>query len=283
MPPKQHAVDVERYYEFVYRWTQFTNRFKAFDVADAYPIHRALIDPETGDFSTDTIHRLIAKWCPAPPGLRVLDAGCGYGGTCIAMHKLVGGDWEGITISRRQARVAGRNIAALGLGDHVSVRVSSFDSPQPGGFTVVLGIESLIHSDDPAATIRNLAASLAPGGRFIIVDDMPAAAIPAHLAADLRQFKAMWRCPLMPAAADWERLLEAAGCRVEATLDLSPQMRPRSEPETVLALDEVRRSRRWRDRVGLKMVSDAQAGGLHLERLVREGAVRHVMIAAQKV
>jgi SAM-dependent methyltransferase len=281
-PPPHHAADVERYYEFIYRWTQLTNRFRAFNSADAYPIHRGLADPETGEFSTDTVHRMIAKSCPSPPGLRVLDAGCGYGGTCIAMHKLVGGIWDGITISRRQARIADRNIAALGLRDHVSVRVASFDSPQPHGYSGIIGIESLIHAMSPAATIRNLVPSLAPGGRFIIVDDMPVPDVPARLATDLKQFKAMWRCPVMPTAAEWARLLEAEGCPVEATVDLTPHMRPRSESDTVLAFNEVNRARRWRDRIGLRMVSDAQAGGLHLERLAREGAVQYVMIVARK-
>lgn len=40
--------------------------------------------------------------------------------------------------------------------------------------------------------------------------------------------------------------------------------------------------RRWRDRCGLRMVADAQAGGLLLERLARERVVRYVMIVARK-
>ena len=36
-------------------------------------------------------------------------------------------------------------------------------------------------------------------------------------------------------------------------------------------------------RIGLKLVSDAQAGGLLLERLAREGAVQYAIIVARKI
>lgn len=34
--------------------------------------------------------------------------------------------------------------------------------------------------------------------------------------------------------------------------------------------------------LGMRLVTDAQIGGLHLERLTRERAVRYVMIIGQK-
>lgn len=283
MSSEKHVADVAKYYEFIYRWTQLTNRFGAFATAAAYPIHRGLIDPATGEFSTDTIHRRIALCCPTDGTLRALDAGCGYGGSCIALHKMLGGVWHGITISKRQVRVATANINALGVNRDVSVRLSSFDAPQPSGYTTVIGIESLIHSSAPAATIRNLVASLVPGGRLIVVDDMPVNIVPPGLADDVQRFKAMWRCPVMPTSAEWIKHIENAGCTIEAVEDLTPLMRPRPEEELVSALAEVDAKRHWRDRLGLKPVSDAQAGGLHLERLTREGGVQHVMIVARKL
>jgi hypothetical protein len=59
-------------------------------------------------------------------------------------------------------------------------------------------------------------------------------------------------------------------------------MSPRSEAEVSAELAAVARRRRWRDRIGLRLVSDAQVGGLLLERLTREGASRYTMIVARK-
>ena len=280
---KSHSVDVERYYDFIYHWAQITNRFRAFSIAGAYAIHRGLIEPETGEFSTDTIHRLIERRVGAGTSVRALDAGCGYGGTCIELHKRMGGSWHGITISERQVQVATRNIKALGVADSIRISQASFDAALPQAYNLVYGIESLIHAEAPDRTIANLAAALVPGGLFIIVDDMPRPGLPANLAADLRQFKALWRCPVMPSVVQWTCHLANAGCEIEGVVDLTKDMRPRSEPETLAALAEVEKKRRWRDLVGLKLVSDAQAGGLLLERLTREGAVQYAMIVARKI
>jgi hypothetical protein len=86
----------------------------------------------------------------------------------------------------------------------------------------------------------------------------------------------------MPTDRQWAQHLEAAGCAVEDVRDLSPQMSPRPEAEVAAELAVVARRRRWRDRLGLRLVSDAQAGGLLLERLTREGASRYTMIIARK-
>jgi len=159
---------------------------------------------------------------------------------------------------------------------------ASYDAPLPRRFNLVFGIESLIHSAAPAATIANLAGSLCQGGRFIVVDDMPAESIAPQYAADLAGFKRMWRCPVLPTDGQWAQHLEAAGCTVEDVRDLSALMSPRPEAEVVAELAAVARRRRWRDLLGLRMVADAQVGGLLLERLTREGASRYMMIIARK-
>ena len=274
--------DVSRYYDFLYLWSQITNRFRAFASVEPYMIHRALRDAETGEVSDRVIHRLIARAVADVRPIDALDAGCGYGGTCLDLHRALGGCWLGITINKQQHRIARRNAEAMGVCDAVSFAYVSYDSALPRRFNLVFGIESLIHSHAPAATVANLAGSLQPGGYFIIVDDMLAEPIVSRHEADIADFKRMWRCPVMPTDRQWARHLEAAGCAVEDVKDLSGMMSPRSEAEAVTELAEVERRRRWRDRLGLRLVSDAQAGGLLLERLSRAGASRYTMIVARK-
>jgi 2-polyprenyl-3-methyl-5-hydroxy-6-metoxy-1,4-benzoquinol methylase len=278
-----HLSRIERYYDFIYHWSQITSRFRAFAAPGSYAIHRGLVDPLTGEFSSSTVHRLIADRIPAAPDLMGLDAGCGYAGTMIELHRLLGGSWHGITISRRQVRVAQRNIDRLGLRHAVRVSLRSFDHRlDPATYHVVVAIESLIHSTDPAHTVRSLAGSLNADGRLIIVDDMPVVDVAARLQDDLRAFKRNWRCPVMPSLEEWSRHLRSAGCEVVNVHDLTHLMRPRPESETQAALDEVARKRAWRDTIGLELVSDAQEGGLRLERLASEGAVKYTMIEARK-
>jgi SAM-dependent methyltransferase len=274
--------DVSRYYDFLYLWSQLTTRFRAFDAVGPHMIHRQLSDTQTGEYSDRVVHRLIARAAADLGPIDALDAGCGYGGTCLDLHRMLGGRWLGITINKRQYRIAGRNAEAMGVADAVSFAYASYDAPLPCRFNLVLGIESLIHSPAPGATVANLAAALQPGGAFIIVDDMLAEPIAPKHEADIAAFKRMWRCPAMPTDGQWVRHLEAAGCAVEAVNDLTARMSPRSEAEVAAELAAVARRRRWRDRFGLRLVSDAQAGGLLLERLSREGASRYTMMVARK-
>jgi SAM-dependent methyltransferase len=273
--------DVKRYYDFIYFWSQVVGRFRAFSSVAAYAIHRPLLDLESGEYSDRVIHRLIGQSLAGMAGVDALDAGCGYGGTCLDLCRAVGGRWPGITINKRQHRIAARSAKAMGLEGSASFAVASYDAPLSHSFNVIIGIESLIHSPDPALTVANLASYLRPGGRFIVVDDMLVEPLsPQHL-DDITSFKRLWRCPIMPSIPEWQRHLEAAGCAIESIEDLSGFMWPRTEAalaEELAALS----SRRWRHLLGLRMVSDAQKGGLLLERLTLAGATRYVMMVARR-
>ncbi len=274
--------NVERYYDFIYLWTQLTNRFRAFDKPAPHTIHRGLVDPVTGKFETEVVHRQIADAVKDLVPIHGLDAGCGYGGTAMELSRSLGGQWHGVTINTHQHRLAVRNSKALGLDGSVSFALASYDAPLPRTYNVIYGIESLIHSPDPARTIANLTSALAPGGRFILVDDVPHPGADPKWQADLAMFKQCWHCPVMPTAAEWSALLVKGGCEILETRDLTDWMGPRSEPEVVAGLVEAHKRRRWMTPLGMRLVTDAQIGGLHLERLTREKAVRYVMIIAQK-
>jgi SAM-dependent methyltransferase len=274
--------DLTSYYDNLDLWTRWNRGFRRFSGHETRTIHRWLVDPESGEFSPNAIHKLMAPWLAPLAPLRALDAGCGYGGTALALRQQLGGRWHGVTISPRQFQTACALARERGEDRDVTFALASYDDPLPDRYTAIYGIESLIHSVDPALTVANLAGTLEPGGVFVIVDDMPVDDVPGRFAADLASFKDMWRAPVMPSARQWSGLLLASGCDVVECRDLSPMMRPRSEPEISQAIGEVMSRRRWRDLVGWRRVGEAEIGGLLLERLGREGAVAYTMIVARK-
>jgi hypothetical protein len=164
----------------------------------------------------------------------------------------------------------------------VSFHLSSYDAPLPGRYNVVIAIESLIHSGNPAATVANLAASLEPGGRLIIVDDMPLNGVPKHDSGLLDDFKASWRCPVAPSADEWAAF--AAPCQLKCIsyTDLSHLLRPRTEPELDAALADLRSQRPNKIKRGFGRLSDAEIGGLHLERLLRRQSIHYVVLVFEK-
>ena len=78
----------------------------------------------TGDESIDEAQRakkrhIASKLLLTRPGLRVLDIGCGWGGTALTLARDYGADVTGITLSEEQLGVARQRAAEAGLSDRV--------------------------------------------------------------------------------------------------------------------------------------------------------------------
>ena len=66
----------------------------------------------------DKLAHIAAKLAIAP-GMRVLDIGCGWGGMALYLHRKLGADVLGITLSEEQLKVARYRAAEAGVADKV--------------------------------------------------------------------------------------------------------------------------------------------------------------------
>ncbi|MFL1464226.1 SAM-dependent methyltransferase [Roseococcus sp. DSY-14] len=269
---------VARYYRWLDGLSFFRERRAEGEAA--HPVHRALTDPNGGPPSPLVVHRLMLEGVALPEGFRALDAGCGYGATMLDLAPKLGGVWLGLTLSPEQGARGMAAVRAAGLEGRVRIEVASYDAPPPGPFHLIYGIESLIHSADPAATISGLAATLAPGGWLVVVDDMPVEAMPDEARRRLEGFRRFWRCPVAPSRAGWRTALEAAGLSVQHERDLSPLLRVRSMEQAAPRLREIT----WKQRLlgPLAVRLEAEIGGIFLETLQTEGLVEYRVMAARK-
>jgi tocopherol O-methyltransferase len=277
----RQARRVARYYRWLDGLSWFQER-RGEAGHGALPVHRALADPEGGAPSPFVIHRLMLAGLDLPAAPRVLDAGCGYGATMLDLAPKLGGDWTGLTLSPVQAARGMAEVATRGLVGRVRIAVRSYDAPIEGRFDLAYGIESLIHSADPARTVANLAAALAPGGHLVIVDDMPEERLPDEAAARLDRFRRFWRCPVAPTRAGWIAACRAAGLEPLAERDLNPLLQVRGMEELAPRLATLERRARLPRLLGLGLRREAEIGGLLLETLQTEGFVRYRILAARK-
>jgi SAM-dependent methyltransferase len=278
---ERQARRVERYY----RWLDGISFFRErrAEGEQAHPVHRALTDPAGGPPSPYVIHRLMLEGVALPANPRVLDAGCGYGATMLDLAPRLGGDWTGLTLSEAQRARGSAVIERAALSDRVRILVRSYDDPPAGPFDLVTGIESLIHSADPAATVAGLARVLAPGGHMIIVDDMPEEAMNAEASARLAEFKRFWRCPVAPTRAGWIAALRAAGLELVQERDLNPLLRARPRAETAPRLAALNTPwMRAQRALGLGVRAEAEIGGIHLETLQTDGDLHYRLLVARK-
>jgi SAM-dependent methyltransferase len=273
---------VARYYKWLDRWVRWNRVVRRYSGFDSHTVHRLLTDPITGANGPLVLHRLMLEGIELPRAPRVLDAGCGFGGTAFDLQPKIGGNWLGLTISPIQIRRAQEEADRRGLSGQIRFRLQSYDTPIEETFDLVIAIESLVHSSDPASTVRNLASSLAPGGHFVLVDDMPKENVRADLLDDVAEAKRMWRCPVMPTERGWRAALEAAGLDVIRSADLSAQVWHRPVEEMTRLIERDRRRARWLRWSGLRMIPEANVGGLLLERLAVEGAMQYRALVGRK-
>jgi SAM-dependent methyltransferase len=228
------------------------------------------------------IHRLMLEGLALPPAPRALDAGCGYGASMLDLAPRLGGDWTGLTLSAVQAERGMAEIAARGLAGRVRIRVGSYDAPVGGPFDLIYGIESLIHSADPARTVANLGAALAPGGHLVVVDDMPEPALPAEAQARFDRFRRFWRCPVAPPREGWIAAARAAGLDLVAERDLNPLLQVRGMADLGPLIAALERRARLPRLFGLGVRLEADIGGRLLETLQTDGFVHYRVLAFRR-
>lgn len=141
---------------------------------DDLAVHFGYTDENTHSH-TDALknmNRVLAERVAIQPGERVLDAGCGVGGSSLWLAQERDAEVVGITPVASQVARARRYATERGLADRVRFEQADFTATSfpNAGFDVVWAIESLCHAPSKAAFYREAFRLLRPGGRVIVAD-----------------------------------------------------------------------------------------------------------------
>ncbi len=134
------------------------------------------------DMIDELVHWGIAQPAPAlleqlenpQPGsspIRVLDVGCGVGGSAVylAQRWAKSAHITGITLSSTQAHYAARLAHSQGVRNATFLVGDAMDQPfAPASFDVIWSLESEMHMPDKERFVREIARLLKPGGRVIV-------------------------------------------------------------------------------------------------------------------
>ncbi|MFF0149477.1 geranyl diphosphate 2-C-methyltransferase [Amycolatopsis sulphurea] len=107
---------------------------------------------------------------PIPAGGRLLDAGCGRGGSSVMAHRRFGCQVDGISISQQQVEFANTQAQNLGVGDSVRYHLRNMLDTgfETGAFAGIWNNESTMYVDLHELFAEH-ARQLAPGGRYVTI------------------------------------------------------------------------------------------------------------------
>ncbi|HEY2766495.1 MAG TPA: methyltransferase domain-containing protein [Pseudonocardiaceae bacterium] len=198
---------------------------------DNLAVHFGYADETTGGH-TDALknmNRVLARRASIQPGDRVLDAGCGVGGSTLWLARERDADVVGITPVASQVMRARRYAAARGMADRVRFEQADYAATSfpDASFDVVWTLEALCHAPSKAAFYREAARLLRPGGRLIVAEyvraDRPVGPVGERL---LHEWLDGWAIPDIDSPAEHLAHLAAAGFTDARIDDVTAHTRP---------------------------------------------------------
>lgn len=169
------------------------------------------------------LNHVMAESVGLRSGERVLDAGCGVGGTSMWLAETYDCDVVGVNLVEDHVARAERYARERNLMTQVRFEVSDFGATNlpAADRDVVWAQESACHAPDKAPLVEEAARVLRKGGRIVLAEYVRA---PGPESERIRDWCECWEMTL-DTAEGWNRQLEAAGFVDVEVGDITPRMR----------------------------------------------------------
>lgn len=158
---------VQDYYDYT------MNFYKAFWHGETRGLHYGVWNESTKNLQESILNtnQLICDLVQFKDGQKVLDAGCGVGGSIFYIKKRFNVDIEGITISEKQIGKANELKQRYGFSD-VKFSLQSFIHTNfpDNTFDVVYSVESVCHAENKGDFLKEAYRILKPGGKLVMWD-----------------------------------------------------------------------------------------------------------------
>src|ERR1700682_4558033 len=175
------------------------------------------------------MNRVLANHLGIRSGQRILDAGCGVGGSAIWLAKTYDVQVVGITPVASQVARAHRYAQEQGVADQVSFEQQDYTHTAfpDASFDVVWAMESLCHAPDKRFVLAEARRLLRPAGRIGMVEYMRTRRPHASAGeALLHSWLSGWAIPDIATAAEWLAWTQDVGLHNVQLVDLTPNVRP---------------------------------------------------------
>lgn len=217
--------DIERYYDLSeVHYQLFWN------LEESRSLHYGYWDKNTKNFHEAllNINTILSSLAGIKKDDKVLDAGCGVGGSSLWLGSNIGCSAIGISLSQKQVNNANQTCRSLGLDSKVRFEKKDFTNTgyADNSFDVVWAIESVCHANDKSEFIKEAYRILKKGGRLIMADFFKKENLAGNDAAIIHKWATGWAVPDFSTIKDFDSKLKEEGFKELQIQDATEAIRP---------------------------------------------------------
>lgn len=204
------------YHEKIIQYYKDTeNAYKdSWDLNNSLAIHYGYWDSTVKSFPQSLLrmNEVMIEAAAIKQTDKVLDAGCGVGGSSIFLAKMLGCKVTGITLSERQVQQASENAKKKGVVTVVDFKVMNYCDTdfEEASFDVIWGCESICYASDKEQFIKEAFRLLKPGGRLVVADGF-VSAFKNNDNPIIRQWLDGWQVNYLETPQRFESFMQQAG------------------------------------------------------------------------
>jgi cyclopropane fatty-acyl-phospholipid synthase-like methyltransferase len=216
--------DIARYYDVS------ESQYRMFwDLKKSRSLHYGYWDASTKNFHEAllNINKILSQKVGICKDDKVLDAGCGIGGSSIWLSKNIGCTVTGISLSQKQVDTASglakregvEHLAKFYLKDFTETGFADED------FTAIWAVESVCHASDKSAFLKEAYRLLTKGGRLILADFFKQENLKAIDADQIQRWANGWAVDDFATREEFEKQIQQAGFNFMQTEDASENIK----------------------------------------------------------
>jgi tocopherol O-methyltransferase len=206
---------------------------RAWDLEASLAMHYGYWKEDTSSFreSLQHMNEALAHMADIKRDDKVLDAGCGVGGSSIFIAKKYGCRVTGITLSAKQQASASNNAQHAGVAQLATFEQQDFTCTTfpDQSFDVIWTLESVVHATDKKAFLEEAHRLLKPGGRLVMGEYFKKEeAFSPKEDRLLKKWLHAWAVPDVERRSSFEKMIGQAGFVNTQFRNITPHIRKAS-------------------------------------------------------